>query len=72
MNKFFNFKLKHDFAKIKESDLLTIINNNTNLSYSYLSLLISSIIICTLGLLINSTPIIIGGMLISPMMWPLL
>ncbi len=72
MNKLFNFKLKHDFAKIKESDLLTIINNNTNLSYSYLSLLISSIIICTLGLLINSTPIIIGGMLISPMMWPLL
>lgn len=41
-------------------------------SYSYIILLIGATIICTLGLLTNAGVVIIGGMIISPLMWPLL
>jgi uncharacterized hydrophobic protein (TIGR00271 family) len=34
-------------------------------------LLIASVVICTLGLLTNSTAVVIGGMLIAPLMWPM-
>lgn len=48
------------------------IHQNTGLNISYISLLSISIIISTLGLLVNNQPIIIGGMIISPLMWPLM
>lgn len=44
----------------------------TQFSFSFLMLLIASALICTLGLLIDSSAVVIGGMLISPLMWPLI
>lgn len=41
-------------------------------STSYIILLGASTIICTLGLLLSSAPVVIGGMIMSPMMWPLM
>ncbi len=72
MKRIFGVNFLSDFSKIDEYSILENINNNTRLSSSYLALLISSIFVCTLGLLINSTPVVIGGMLIAPLMWPLL
>ncbi|MBU0648165.1 TIGR00341 family protein [Patescibacteria group bacterium] len=61
-----------DVEKIQEKTILSKIRNNTHLSFVFLTLLFASAVICTLGLLINSTPIVIGGMIIAPMMWPLI
>lgn len=52
--------------------LLEKISTNAVFSFSFISLLGASTIICTLGLLLSSPPIVIGGMIISPLMWPLL
>lgn len=41
-------------------------------SFSYIALLLSATVVCTLGLITNSTAVIIGGMIIAPLMWPLL
>lgn len=49
-----------------------LIADHTHFGLSYLALLIGSTVISTLGLLQNSTATIIGGMIISPLMWPLL
>ncbi len=48
------------------------IKENAKITVSFLILLISSSVICTLGLLQNSAAVIIGGMIISPIMWPLM
>ena len=47
-------------------------SENAILSTSYVVLLIASSVICTLGLLQDSPAIVIGGMIISPLMWPLM
>ena len=41
-------------------------------SFSYMALLLSSTTVCTLGLITNSVAVIIGGMIMAPLMWPLL
>ncbi len=41
------------------------------LDYTYLILIISSCIIATLGLLANSTAVIIGAMIVAPLCCPL-
>gem|GEM_PF-1820972 len=48
------------------------IHNNSKPTLSFLSLLLGSSIICTLGLLMNNSAVIIGGMIISPLVWPIL
>jgi uncharacterized hydrophobic protein (TIGR00271 family) len=48
------------------------IDENSRFTPSFLLLLIGASIVCTLGLLMNSPAIIIGGMIISPIMWPLM
>ena len=48
------------------------INENSRFTPSFLLLLIGASVVCTLGLLINSPAVIIGGMIISPIMWPLM
>lgn len=62
----------NDIKDVNQNNVVQKIKKNTQFSFSFLILLISSTIICTLGLLLGSTPIVIGGMLISPLMWPLM
>lgn len=58
--------------KLDEEKARKTINLNTRLNGTYIILLVCSSIISTLGLLLNSIPIVIGGMIIAPLMWPLL
>ncbi|MEA5451544.1 DUF389 domain-containing protein [Leptolyngbya sp. CCNP1308] len=55
-----------DLTRLRQ-DLL----EESQLSWHYLVLVIGSCIIATLGLLSNSTAVIIGGMLIAPLMLPI-
>lgn len=61
----------NDVQQIGEAKILQKIQVNTHFSFSFIALLIGSSIVCTLGLLLNAPPVIIGGMIISPLMWPL-
>jgi uncharacterized hydrophobic protein (TIGR00271 family) len=65
-------KFTNDLSVSDKDAVSNNINENTELSSSYFILLIASIIICTLGLLLNAAPVVIGGMIIAPLMWPLL
>ncbi len=62
----------NDIKQVHETHTINVIKENTQFSLSYIILLVSSTIITTLGLLMNSSPIVIGGMIISPLMWPLM
>lgn len=62
----------NDLNEVDDQQVLQEIKENTNFSFSFIALLISSSIVCTLGLLLDSAPIVIGGMLIAPVVWPLL
>jgi len=62
----------NDLVKADRNEVLETINKNAIFSFSFISLLITSSLVCTLGLLLNSAPVVIGGMIISPLMWPLL
>ena len=64
--------LENDFEKVDNRELLSKVQEESRLSYTYLALLISSTLVCSLGLLLGSAPVIIGGMIISPLMWPLM
>jgi len=66
------FTFKQDIHPVSASYLKKTIEENVNLSTSYFALLFFSNLIATLGLIINSSPIIIGAMLIAPLMWPIL
>ncbi len=60
---------------IKDADRMVIqqkVETNTQFSFSFIILLIVSSIVSTLGLIQNSPAVIIGGMIISPLMWPLM
>jgi len=70
--KYLHIKFVNDLESLHGERVLEEIKENTHLSFSYIALLIASCVICTLGLLLNSLPIIIGGMIIAPLMWPLL
>lgn len=61
-----------DLHEINKEDLLDKIKHGAHFSFSFLVLLITSSIVSTLGLLMNSPAVIIGGMIISPLMWPLM
>jgi len=61
----------NDLSSLNGDEVLEKVQTNTHLSFSFIALLVGSSIITTLGLLLNSTPIVIGGMIISPLMWPL-
>jgi hypothetical protein len=57
--------------KENKENIAQEINNNENFGKIYRVQLILSVIISTLGLLINSVPVIIGAMLISPILLPI-
>lgn len=66
------FSIANDLGRVNRSDTLYKTYVNSELSIVYILLLMASVGICTLGLLLGYAPVVIGGMLISPLMWPLM
>lgn len=66
-----NGLLKNDLEYVDRLTLRSKIHEQSRFSILYFTLLITSVFVCTLGLLMNSSAIVIGGMLIAPLMWPL-
>lgn len=67
--------LKNDVkpqSRDEQQDALEKIHHNSEFTLSFLALLMGSTTITTLGLLLDATAIVIGGMIVSPLMWPLL
>lgn len=64
--------IKSDLYHINKMEILKKVRDSANLSHSFVILLIGSSIVSTLGLLLDSSAIVIGGMIISPLMWPLM
>lgn len=58
--------------KLLHQELFETIDQEINLSQSYLLLLIFSTVIAVLGLLTDSAAVVIGAMLISPLFWPII
>ncbi len=63
--------LKNDLEFVDAQSLRQKIYDQSRFSILYFILLIGSTLICTLGLLTDNSAIVIGGMLIAPLMWPL-
>src|SRR6056297_3704459 len=63
--------IKNDLEYITLKELELKIHSQSHFSILYFVLLIVSTLVCTLGLLTNSTAVVIGGMLIAPLTWPL-
>ncbi|OBW43131.1 hypothetical protein AB670_00476 [Chryseobacterium sp. MOF25P] len=70
MNSFFNFINLHNGEEKKEKVLENVISN-ISFRGSNLWILACAIIIASVGLNVNSTAVIIGAMLISPLMGPI-
>lgn len=66
------FRYVNDIKDVDENMVLEKIESNNQLSFSFIVLLVASSVVSTLGLLLNAPAIIIGGMIISPLMWPLM
>ena len=60
-----------DISLLSLIDVQEIVVPNIQLTFDYLLLITAACIVSTLGLLMNSTPVIVGGMIISPLMWPI-
>ncbi len=65
-------KLVNDLKNIDRNAVVQKVSIYSQASISFFILLISATTVCSLGLILNSPPVIIGGMLISPLMWPLM
>lgn len=68
------FKDRFDLHKDKEADIITIndISKGVEFRGTNLWILIFAVFIASIGLNVNSTAVVIGAMLISPLMGPLL
>ncbi|MGB0757813.1 MAG: TIGR00341 family protein [Patescibacteria group bacterium] len=68
-------KEKLSFFRITEERQKKVyqqIRENAKADFDFYTLLVVSTVIITLGLYINSAAVIIGGMLIAPLVWPIL
>ncbi|MBN1415479.1 MAG: TIGR00341 family protein [Bacteroidales bacterium] len=52
--------------------LFQVLRNNARLSSSYLVLMVLSTLLATIGLIANSTPVVIGAMILAPLMAPII
>ncbi|MDN3669989.1 DUF389 domain-containing protein [Echinicola jeungdonensis] len=53
-------------------DLFTVLRENSQPTSSYLVLMVLSTVLATFGLFANSTPVIIGAMILAPLMAPII
>lgn len=65
-------KLVNIFQSIHKGDIIQEVSSEVSFSYQYFVLHILSVIIATFGLLLGNTAIIIGAMILSPMIWPII
>lgn len=64
-------RLISDISLLSLGSVQEIVVPNIRITFDYLLLITAACIVSTLGLLMNSTPVIVGGMIISPLMWPI-
>lgn len=64
-------RLISDISLLSLIDVQEIVIPNIRITFDYLLLITAACVVSTLGLLMNSTPVIVGGMIISPLMWPI-
>lgn len=64
------FHLTYDQAST--NDTLTTINESISFRGTNVWVLMMAIVICSVGLNMNSTAVVIGAMLLSPLMWPII
>ena len=60
------------FEGFERIQVIRHIEEEVKFSLQYFVLLFLSVVIGTLGLIINNSVIIIGAMLISPLLWPII
>lgn len=65
-------ELTADDKRQLQEKLVENVHTELELKESYFLLLISSTIIATLGLITNSSVVVIGAMIISPLFWPIM
>ena len=65
-------KLLYTHLDVDRHTIRTTITDHARLSPTYLFLLLAATVLATLGLLIGSSPVIIGAMIVSPLTWPIL
>jgi uncharacterized hydrophobic protein (TIGR00271 family) len=61
-----------DAKNVDASAILNAINRDGSLNGQFLFLTISSCIIATIGILLNSTAVVIGSMLVAPLLGPII
>jgi len=71
MPNLFGLKIKNDLHLVSSQEIEKSVIKNASLSWSFIILLIASSTVATLGLLLGNSPIVIGGMILSPLMLPL-
>ncbi|MCK4968345.1 MAG: TIGR00341 family protein, partial [Candidatus Aenigmarchaeota archaeon] len=67
--------LKQDFFKLEPGEKGAVVNKliaYSSPSYNFFLMFLLSIVITTLGLLVSSPTVVIGGMLIAPVLYPIL
>ena len=72
---FFLFRKKQSLTEANSDEIETAVHRLIELSthdYGYYLFLVLSIIITTAGLLLQSSPVVIGGMIIAPLLTPIL
>jgi len=69
---FFKYRFNLDADKANEPDIIEVITRNVEFKGTNLWTLIFAIFIASIGLNVNSTAVIIGAMLISPLMGPIM
>jgi len=62
----------HHAATEEFKELFLMLRENARASDSYLTLTVLSTLLATIGLFANSTPVIIGAMILAPMMAPII
>ncbi|MBT3689926.1 DUF389 domain-containing protein, partial [bacterium] len=62
------FKLPQD----RHQKVINQISEETNADLDFYTLSIFATIIITLGLILNNNAVVIGGMLLTPLVWPML
>lgn len=60
------------FKTLDKNQVIRHIESEVSFSIQYFVMLLLSVIIATLGLIINNNAIIIGAMLLSPLIWPII
>lgn len=62
----------HHAATDEFKELFIQVRESAKCTSSYLTLMLLSTLLATFGLFANSTPVVIGAMILAPLMWPII